>query len=167
MNVPPNSIIDVIPGSSHLYHGYNYHVHVHLNPVWSFCLNNILWFLMHNNFNISVVFSNAHRSSDQLSKVALSWVRLDPGFRLCSGQLHMASFWGLDWRAKDPPNILFHVRSEEDKKSSQMWKSLFTACPPKLYWSKKVTWPRPRSVKDICSSLWESHFKVTWQRAWV
>lgn len=68
MKVPPHSIMDVIPGSSHLYHGYNYHLHVHLNPVWSFCWNNILWFLTHSNFNNSVVYSKTHRSSDQLSQ---------------------------------------------------------------------------------------------------
>ena len=100
MNVPPNSIMDVIPGRT----------------VWSLPLNNILWFLMCNNFKSSVFYSNAHSSSGQLSKAVLSWVRLDLGFRLFSGQLYMASRWGLGWRAR---GSLKHTLLTEDQKSAR------------------------------------------------
>lgn len=84
MNVPPDSIMAVIPGRT----------------LWSSPLNNILRLLMHKNFKSSVFYSNAHASSGQLSKALLSWVRLDPGFGLCSGQLYMASCCGFGWRAR-------------------------------------------------------------------
>lgn len=116
MNVPPDSIMVAIPGRT----------------VWSLPLNNILRFLMHNNFKSSVFYSNAYSSSGQLSKAVLSWVRLDPGFRLCSGQLYMASRWGLGWRARGSLRRL----TEDQKPNMKAYlKSLFTSHPPILYWS--------------------------------
>lgn len=68
MNMPPHSIMDVIPESSHLYHGYNYHLHLIWILSGRFAWTMFFGFWCITTSTTQWFYSKAHRSSDQLSQ---------------------------------------------------------------------------------------------------